>query len=70
MAIGTSSPSRPGLVEVSEQPDGEIEAELGAVEFRQRAGIGLDYQPPGDIWTDMQGVFEPWRALGDRFRVV
>lgn len=70
MAIGTSSPSRPGLAEVSQQSDGEIEAELGAVEFRQHAGVGLDYQPPGGIGIDMQGDFEFWRAVGDRFRVV
>jgi hypothetical protein len=46
-AIGTSSPSQPGLAEVSQQSDGEIEAELGAVEFRQRVGVDCDYQAPG-----------------------
>lgn len=44
MTIGTSSPSWPGLAAVSRRPDGEIEAELRAVEFGHRAGVGLGYQ--------------------------
>lgn len=42
MTLGTSSPSWPGLAVIARRPDGVVEAELRAVEFGHRAGVGLD----------------------------
>ncbi|MER6108320.1 50S ribosomal protein L11 methyltransferase [Streptomyces hirsutus] len=42
MTLGTSSPSWPGLAVIARRPDGVVEAELRAVEFGHRAGVGFD----------------------------
>ncbi|MEU1458416.1 methyltransferase domain-containing protein [Streptomyces avermitilis] len=42
MTLGTSSSSWPGLAVIESRPDGSVEAELCAVEFGHRAGVGFD----------------------------
>ncbi|MFJ7969644.1 protein-L-isoaspartate O-methyltransferase [Streptomyces sp. NPDC096324] len=42
MTLGTSSPSWPGLAVIERREDGDVEAELRAVEFGHRAGAGFD----------------------------
>ncbi|MET9694955.1 methyltransferase domain-containing protein [Streptomyces sp. NPDC006514] len=42
MTLGTSSPSWPGLAVIERRQDGDVEAELRAVEFGHRAGASFD----------------------------
>ncbi|WP_405893413.1 protein-L-isoaspartate O-methyltransferase [Streptomyces sp. NBC_01527] len=42
MTVGTSSPSWPGLAVITKTATGEVAAELRAVEFGHRGGVGFD----------------------------